>query len=219
MTSLNIRATELWATPRAGKLTDEDEIAWRERNDRGEVATMPLTLQAKLWATPMEDDANNAFDRESGARQSLARDAVNTWPTPTAAPEAPNTNSNQKTGEPSLGAAATGWRTPSGRDWKGESAESWRTRDTGDLTPTLADQVCSLPDPTNTTPGAPSSSGGPASRRQLNPIFVTWLMGWPVWWALPEPIELTLSGSPETAWSLYRRRMRGALSALDSRSN
>jgi len=47
-------ATEsgLWATPRAGKTTDENPETWQKRKDKGDVSTMPLTLQAKMWPTP-----------------------------------------------------------------------------------------------------------------------------------------------------------------------
>lgn len=56
--------------------------------------------------------------------------------------------------------AKTACGTPSSRDWKGMSAASWRSRTTGDTTPTLPDQV-----------------GG-----QLNPDWVEWLMGFPIGW-------------------------------------
>ena len=41
-----------WATPRAGKTTDEDPQTWQKRKDKGEVATMPLGTQVKNWTTP-----------------------------------------------------------------------------------------------------------------------------------------------------------------------
>jgi len=46
---------ELWATPRSGKVTDETLESWTERNEAGDVATMPLTLQAKAWSTPHQN--------------------------------------------------------------------------------------------------------------------------------------------------------------------
>lgn len=36
---------ESWATPRSGKVTSEDEDVWRARQAKGDVATMPLTVQ------------------------------------------------------------------------------------------------------------------------------------------------------------------------------
>lgn len=41
-----------WATPRAGKTTDENPETWKARQQKGDVATMPLTAQVKSWATP-----------------------------------------------------------------------------------------------------------------------------------------------------------------------
>lgn len=49
-----------------------------------------------------------------------------------------------------------------------------------------------------------------ALKRRLNPIFVEWLMAWPPGHAL--------SGSSETEFTLWRRRMRGALSRLPTAS-
>lgn len=39
---------EPWATPRSGKTTSEDEDVWRARQQNGEVATRPLTLQVQM---------------------------------------------------------------------------------------------------------------------------------------------------------------------------
>jgi len=46
-----------WATPRAGKTTDENPETWALRQAKGDVATMPLTAQVKSWATPRTKDA------------------------------------------------------------------------------------------------------------------------------------------------------------------
>ena len=53
---------ESWATPRAGKTTDENPETWAKRQAKGDVATMPLTAQVKQWATPQ------AKDHKSGHR-------------------------------------------------------------------------------------------------------------------------------------------------------
>jgi len=45
-----------WATPRAGKTTDENPETWLLRQAKGDVATMPLTAQVKSWATPTARD-------------------------------------------------------------------------------------------------------------------------------------------------------------------
>lgn len=48
-----------WATPRSGKVTEEDLEKWQARHERGKVATMPLALQAQMsgWSTPRTTDA------------------------------------------------------------------------------------------------------------------------------------------------------------------
>ena len=58
-----------------------------------------------------------------------------------------------------------------------------------------------------------SNSGETSStaRQSLNPLFVEWLMGWPPGWTLLAWTDFACS---ETALSLYRRRMRSALSQL-----
>ncbi|WP_292411405.1 hypothetical protein [Mesorhizobium sp.] len=73
---------------------------------------------------------------------------------------------------------------------------------------TLNDAIIlySLPAPENSTHGEPSST----ERRTLNPLFVEWLMGWPPGW--------TDFACSETALSLFKQRMRFALSQLASPS-
>lgn len=83
-------------------------------------------------------------------------------------------------------------------------------------------------------PGQETSDGAASSktRRTLNPLFVEWLMGWPVNWTWPFPhtdspsqAPMNISdgrsasepigcGSAGTAWSLWKLRMRGELSRL-----
>ena len=61
-------------------------------------------------------------------------------------------------------------------------------------------------------PAPPISTDGPKSSppaRSLNPLFVEWLMGWPLGW--------TACAVSETEWCRYRRLMRTAFSGLLSR--
>ena len=53
------KTAKMYPTPRAGKTTDEDEESWLARHADGKVATPPLALAAKLWATPRVDDSKN----------------------------------------------------------------------------------------------------------------------------------------------------------------
>lgn len=85
-------------------------------------------------------------------------------------------NAAQITLESDSGSSAL-YRTPSARDWKGMSAASWRSREKGDLTPTLADQLGGTP----------------------NPEFAGWLMG------LPEGWTNSKGNSKESAMRKFRR--------------
>ena len=53
-----------WATPRAGKTTDENPETWALRQAKGDVATMPLTAQVKSWATPSAFDGQRPIETQ-----------------------------------------------------------------------------------------------------------------------------------------------------------
>lgn len=60
----------MFPTPRAGKTTDEDEASWRARQERGDVATPPLSLAVRMIPTP------TAGDSKSAARASYTEGAM-----------------------------------------------------------------------------------------------------------------------------------------------
>lgn len=66
-----------WATPRAGKTTDENPETWALRQAKGDVATMPLTAQVKQsWPTPASAGVTGGptgLARGAGNREKLAR--------------------------------------------------------------------------------------------------------------------------------------------------
>lgn len=67
---------ESWATPRAGKTTDENPESWQKRADAGQVATMPLTAQVKCWPTPASSGVTGGptgLAGGSGNREKLAK--------------------------------------------------------------------------------------------------------------------------------------------------
>ena len=125
------------------------------------------------------------------------------------------------------------WPTPAAQNWKGSSLASV-TRTDGksrmDLLHYRAEQgftrpaPATLPDGPRSFPHAPISrplwasmiaSHGHAvsrrilkgrSRRRLNPLFVGWLMGWPIGHAL--------CACSATEFTLWQQHMRGALSQL-----
>lgn len=53
-----------WATPRSGKTTDENPETWAKRQEKGDVATMPLTAQVKCWGTPTARDHKSGRGNE-----------------------------------------------------------------------------------------------------------------------------------------------------------
>lgn len=125
------------------------------------------------------------------------------------------------------------WPTPASQNWKGSSPESV-TRADGksrmDILHYRAEQGFIRPDPANMPHGQRSSPHAPISRplwasmiasygrvvsrrilkgrarRRLNPLFVGWLMGWPIGHAL--------CACSATEFIHWQQHMRGALSQL-----
>jgi hypothetical protein len=65
-----------WATPRSGKTTDENPETWAKRQEKGDVATMPLTAQVKCWPTPASSGVTGGptgLAGGSGNREKLAK--------------------------------------------------------------------------------------------------------------------------------------------------
>jgi hypothetical protein len=136
-------------------------------------------------------------------------------------------------GTPPLPAQAAQWPTPAAQNWKG-SSEASVTRADGksrmDILHYRAEQGFTRPAPAITMVGARSSPHAPISRplwasmiashgravsrrilkgrarRRLNPLFVGWLMGWPIGHAL--------CACSATEFTLWQQHMRGALSQL-----
>ncbi|MCV2449535.1 DNA methyltransferase, partial [Paracoccus sp. DMF] len=148
---------------------------------------------------------NSDFTRKAEA---LALGIVN-WSTPKATDGAKGGpgQSYGSGGTPPLPAQAAKWPTPAAQNWKG-SSEASVTRADGksrmDLLHYRAEQGFTRPDPVITPAGPRCCSHAPISRplwasmiashgravsrrilkgrarRRLNPLFVGWLMGWPI---------------------------------------
>ena len=174
---------------------------------------------------------NSDFTRKAEA---LALGIAN-WSTPKATDGAKGGpgQSYGSGGTPPLPAQAAQWPTPAAQNWKG-SSEASITRTDGksrmDILHYRAEQGFTRPVPTivpdgrRSLPHAPISrplwasmiaSHGRAvsrrilkgrSRRRLNPLFVGWLMGWPIGHAL--------CACSATEFTLWQQHMRGALSQL-----
>ncbi len=138
----------------------------------------PLPAQAAQWQTPVADDQVGRLRGKINSR-----------------------------GEPKLSAQAIQWPTPAAQNWKG-SSEASITRADGksrmDILHYRAEQGFTHPDPATALDGLQPSHHAPISRplwasmiashgrvvsrrilkarsrRRLNPLFVGWLMGWPI---------------------------------------
>jgi hypothetical protein len=103
------------------------------------------------------------------------------WPTPTAGEgkHAPHAHGN---GQPTLTSRAKAWPTPTAHEDTATGYMSGTNRDT--WRPTLASMAAGarpqrgLHAPTTETAGPKCSE----SARILNPLFVEWLMGFPIGW-------------------------------------
>ena len=174
---------------------------------------------------------NSDFTRKA---ESLALGITN-WSTPKATDGAKGGpgQSYGSGGTPPLPAQAAQWPTPAAQNWKG-SSEASITRADGksrmDILHYRAEQGFTRPDPAIMPHGARCSLHAPISRRlwafmiashgrvvsrrilkgrarrRLNPLFVGWLMGWPIGHAL--------CACSATEFTLWQRHMRGALSQL-----
>jgi hypothetical protein len=174
---------------------------------------------------------NSDFTRKAEA---LALGITN-WSTPKATDGAKGGpgQSYGSGGTPPLPAQAAQWPTPAAQNWKG-SSEASITRADGksrmDILHYRAEQGFTRPDPAITPDGQCSLPHAPISRplwasmialhgrvvsrrilkgrsrRRLNPLFVGWLMGWPIGHAL--------CACSETEFTHWQQHMRGALSQL-----
>ena len=172
----SVTASGSWRTPSASEGHGGPQDP--EKRKAGGHAVR-LRDQVSRWPTPTATDATMAGERSGIPDHVLnspvpvaehnvsLQHAVRLWPTPAASDQKWRSTPKVAADRVARGkqislhdAVLVSFRTPSSRDWKGMSAQSWRSRTTGDTTPTLPDQV-----------------GG-----QLNPDWVEWLMGCPVGW-------------------------------------
>lgn len=220
--SLNA-VTKNWGTPR---VTTNGGIPCPESTGKGS----RLEDQAGLWQTP----ASDSFRSRGGDRKDeMGLDqAARLWTTPQAhdvtergAGQVPTA----KAGNACLARDARTW--PGARDAKGENGEEHLVNGTGrlhlDQLPNLVKFLYSPPAPEPSINGPASSPDGPGSRRRskkrLNPRFVELLMGWPVGWVHPGPMnsdvqEMALSSSARHWRSLSSRHVRALFLATMSGS-
>lgn len=194
VTSLNIVATAMWPTPRS----EDSESAG---NHPG--ATDSLTGVTSLWQTP----ASDSFRSRGGERKDemgLDQQARGFWATPTTQDAGKATKKLRADHQNNLTANVEHLATPAIRDGKGSYSDEAMVRKDGksrmDQVESQAihlnDYSHSLPAPETQPHGSESSETAPTSRRQLNPRFVEWLMGWTPGWTSLAPLAFA---SPATA--------------------
>lgn len=195
---LSMQASQ-WTTPQAHDV--------RERG-KGQVPSAKagnacLARDASQWQTPAVADTQGGRMTRSGERSGelMLKGQAAQWATPkTATGDYCYDRGDHESVTMNLQGQAKAWPMPKGRDVKGESQR-------GEAAPmdALPNMACHFSPPGRTIPGGPSSSPSgptlpPPSKRRLNPLFVSWLMGFPIGWT-----NCDVSGMP---WCLFKRRMR-----------
>ena len=190
--------TSLWKTPQCSLLGEEQES----------LEILPkwgMTVNGLLWEQPMLEPITRGKESGSKPRHSL--------PTPTCNPHLPNLKSNT-TGPKNLMQVANGqwehlmpqkqtWPTP--RSCSAMAAtitpeSAWNEKRNPNLetivgqrmfpTPTAHNaKECNAPSEQNrNTPTLATHAGG-----KLNPMWVEWLMGWPLGWTDLKPLVMDKS--------------------------
>lgn len=180
---INLRTiSQGWSTPRA---SDGEKGGPNMQFGGGGV---PLPAQTAQWMTPMVPN---------GGRK--------------VSPEVVATKGKTESGKRTVGleSQAAHWATPTASDNSNRTTQPAPTHGNGHGM-VLAGQACRFSLPAlGAAIGEPSSPTIRTSRPRLNPMFVCWLMGFPIWWTHPEPISC---GRREMAsWRLKQRALLSAL--------
>lgn len=222
---LDQQARAMWPTPAARDYKGTNSADHLEAGTgRKHLDQLPNFVE-HLWPTPqVADDRNPSIGHEAATdrhrvlgvnKQMGLRDLTPRWPTPTLHGDHNRAGVWEKSGD-GLSTAAKQWSTPDAGVWNdAEDPAQFRARQAklkakatngnGAGTP-LAIQAkefpSSHPDPKTSTHGEPSSQ----LPRKLNPLFVEWLMGWPLGWTA---LECSVEGL-----SRWQQHMRSALLSL-----
>lgn len=209
----------LWATPQAhdqaGGNPDRVGRFGTEHGGRN------LADDVTMWATPTSAMTTGAGTQGRDGGENLQTMTAN-WPMPQSrdwksgdASEA-TTEANARP----LNEAAERWNTPTATDAKksDDGPKSRARREAGEMLTSdqrLRNQVQDFQS-SHQDQLAPtgkmcfcgdSGCDQPSHKRKLNPLFATWLMGWPIWWCMKEPMPYAPSGM--ASWLSRARRCLG----------
>lgn len=164
-----------------------------------------IAEQAERWGTPTSRDWKDGASPDNRAGRGdngLVSLQVLNWPTPNVpnGGRTSNTTSTREDGskrQVDLGALAKNWLTPATSDTNGTRTLDGK-RSGGLNTQAAIAFPSSPPDQEIPTSGANCWCGSPgcdlpSHKRKLNPIFATWLMGWPLYWVTKEPMPFARS--------------------------
>jgi hypothetical protein len=210
-----------WPTPTANDWKGSGPTIERSdgkmRGDRLDYAT------EQLWTTPSASDGSRGGTITENMSGTKLVQQVNTLWSTSRASDAEKGGPNQSFGAGGvpLPAQTAQWPTPTAlsRPRSEETLEkcaAFRKRNANqDTVPLYLEEVAirasSHPARTNSASGEKPST----DRRSLNPLFVEWLMGWPLGWTLLSAgPELIAFASSATELSLWKHRMRSALLLL-----
>jgi hypothetical protein len=177
--------------------------------------------QATEWPTPNAHDSQGARGAEYAATDrhykphDLAMSA-DQWQTP--ATDSFRSRGGDRVDEMGLDQQARFWGTPTSRDWKDGASTLENTPVNGLLGRQATVWESSPPAPENATSGDESSGSAPgllppSQRKRLNSLFTTWMMGLPLYWLAPAPVN-----SARAATQLYLCAQRLHLQRLLERS-
>lgn len=189
----------LWASPQA-----RDHRSGETIENYGNAR--PLNEQVVNWATP-DAGVRGGFNQspsENAAKRPLLKTQSENWNTPRAEDSESCGNHPGRAGD-SLTGQTKMWGTPK------TATGGYQYQRNGDKILNLQGQAMEFQ---SSLPDQPPQSGNicwcnahgcalPGHKRKLNPIFVTWLMGWPLWWLLSAQAPLGRLGMGSY---LYRQR-------------
>lgn len=205
--------------------SDCSSLAWPTIRAQEDNCSMEATDARKLRAREKYDAGEYAKGCGPPGMRSLNYESQRfnrQWQTPNTQKGGGKHRGQERSGELLLvgqaeetGQALSQWPTAAARDYRTPNTSESQARRKGQETRGQQlnnfvihnTSLSSRLDPPTSTSGAKSSRKLRGSALRLNPVFVSWLMGWP-------PIAPAGCDSWATEWSRFRQRMRSRLCGL-----